>query len=35
LKGLKVGEIGRELDRTHASVAGLVRRGLDNLRKHL
>ena len=35
LKGMKVAEIAAEMDRTHASVAGLLRRGLENLRKHL
>jgi RNA polymerase sigma-70 factor (ECF subfamily) len=35
LKGMKVAEIGAELGRTQAAVAGLLRRGLENLRKHL
>ena len=35
LKGLSLGEISRELDRSEASVAGLMRRGLLSLRDRL
>lgn len=35
LKGLKTSEVARQLGKSHASVAGLLRRGLKNLRELL
>jgi DNA-directed RNA polymerase specialized sigma24 family protein len=35
LRGRSVGDVAREMGRTRAAVAGLLRRGLEGLRQHL